>query len=82
VKGFTKGAFHWSELAGRTIARPVNLKMKWRFPRVFAEKPSPLMNTIQDLTDLAGDFSRRIKREILIATRMVWPVTSDKWKAP
>ena len=28
VKGFTKGAFHLSELAGRTIARPVNLKIK------------------------------------------------------
>ena len=56
VKGFTKGAFHLSELAGRTIARPVNLKMKWLFRRVFAEKPSPLVNTIQDLTDLAGEF--------------------------
>ena len=22
-----------------------------------------------------------IKREILIATRMIWPVSSDKWKA-
>ena len=56
VKGFTKGAFHLSGLDGRTIARPVNLKMKWLFPRVFAEKPSPLVNTIQDLTDLAGEF--------------------------
>ena len=28
VKGFTKGAFHLSGLDGRTIARPVNLKIK------------------------------------------------------
>ena len=35
VKGFTKGAFHLSELAGRTIARPVNLKIKQAFFKSF-----------------------------------------------
>ena len=37
----TKGAFYLSELAGRTIARPVFLTMKLAFPSFFAEKPSP-----------------------------------------
>ena len=35
VKGFTKGAFHLSGLAGRTIARPVNLKIKQAFFKSF-----------------------------------------------
>ena len=35
VKGFSKGAFHLSGLAGRTIARPVNLKIKQAFFKSF-----------------------------------------------
>ena len=37
----TNGTFHLSELAGRTIARPVNLTMKSAFSKGFAEKSSP-----------------------------------------
>ena len=33
--GTTKGAFHLSELAGRTIARPVGLIMKYAFSKSF-----------------------------------------------
>ena len=43
-----KGAFHLSELAVRTITGPVSF--------FFASKPSALVHTIQDLTDLAGEF--------------------------
>ena len=37
----SKGAFHLSELAGRTIAGPVILTMKVAFSDGFAEKPFP-----------------------------------------
>ena len=38
------------------------------------------MHTIQDLTTLAGVVL--INSEILITVGRVWPVSSDKWKAP
>ena len=38
------------------------------------------MHTIQDLTTLAGIVL--INSEILITVGRVWPVSSDKWKAP
>ena len=56
VKGFTKGAFHLSGLAGRTIARPVNLKIKQTFFKSFCRKTISFVHTIHDLTDLAGEF--------------------------
>ena len=43
------------------------------FPRVFAEKSSPSCKLFRVVL---------IKSEILITTGMVWPVSSDKWKAP
>ena len=40
-------------------------------------------HAIHDLTDLRRSGRRvLIKREIIIATGMVWPVSSDKWDAP
>jgi len=37
----TQGAFHLSELAGLTIARPVSLPRNRLFPGGLDEKPSP-----------------------------------------
>ena len=37
----TKGAFHLSELAGRTMAGLVRLKMKYAFSKSFCWKRSP-----------------------------------------
>ena len=48
-KFVSKGAFHLSEL-DQSVG-----KWNWLFPRVFAEKPSPLVHT-QDLTYMAGEF--------------------------
>ena len=38
------------------------------------------MHTFQDLTTLAGIVL--INSEILITVGRVWPVSSEKWKAP
>ena len=64
-----------SELAARTIARPVSLKMKEAFSKSFCWKTISLVHTFWNLTDLVGEL---IKKEILIATGMVWLVSSDK----
>jgi len=52
----TKSAFHLTELVGRTIALPVSLKMKQAFSKSFGWKTISFVHTIQDLTDLAGEF--------------------------
>ena len=51
------------------------------FQRVFAEKPTPF--GCFRACCLGFDWSSwivLIKSEILITTRMIWPVSSDKWK--
>ena len=53
------------------------------FQRVFAEKPTPF--GCFRACYLGFDWSSwivLIKSEILITTRMIWPVSSDKWKVP
>ena len=53
------------------------------FQRVFAEKLTPF--GCFRACYLGFDWSSRIvliKSEILITTRMVWPVSCDKWKEP
>ena len=79
-KMYSKGAFHLSELANWTIARPVSLITKKAFFQELLQKTISFVHTIQDLTDLAEEVW--LLREIIIATGMVWPVSSDKWKAP
>ena len=76
----SKGAFVLSEMAGRTIARPVSLKMKKLFPRVFFLK-NHLLHAYYSGFAWYG-WRVLIKREIIVAMRMVWPVTSDIWKRP
>ena len=74
---FVLGRFPLSERTGRPDHCRTNqfdTEIYFFQDRVFAKKPSPLVHTIQDLTDLT--------MEIIIATGMVWPVSFDKWKAP
>ena len=73
---FTKGTFHLSELAGRTIAGPVSSDNEIGFL---------LKNRLLGAYYLGFDSSGwrdLIKIEIIIALGMVWQVSSDKWKAP
>ena len=61
---------------------PNQLFWKWNrlFPRVFR-----LKNVLFRVYYLEFDWSGwrvLIKRETIIATGMVWPVSSDKWKVP
>ena len=76
----SKGAFQKSELTGRTIAGPVISTMKNAFFQEFL-----LKHYLLRACYLGFDWSGwivLIKSEILIMTGMVWPVSSDKWKAP
>ena len=71
-----------SELAGRIMAGPwVILTMKKAFSKnfFFNENSSPpcILFKVWLIWWIV-----LIKSEILIATGMVWPVSSDKWKAP
>ena len=76
----TKGAFQKSELAGRTICRTSHFdKERIIFPRVFAE--NHLFCTNYLVFDWSG-WIVLIKSEILNTTGIVWPLSSDKWKAP
>ena len=76
----TEGVFHKSELTGRITARPVILTVKNAFFQEFLMK-----NHLFCESYLGFHWSGwivLIKSEILIMTGMVWPVSSDKWKAP
>ena len=76
----TQGAFHLSELAGRTITGPVSKQIKSAF-----SKGSLVKNHLLRAYCLGFDWPGwivLIRSEILITTGMVWPVSSDKWKAP
>ena len=72
----TKGAFHLSELAGRTSQLANEMGF---LQRVL------LKNHLLHAYYLGFDWSGwivLIESEILITTGMVWPVSSGKWKAP
>ena len=74
--------FYGAQLAGRSMAGPVSLALKL-FKEFFAEKAT-LFGCFRACY-LGFDWSSwivLIKSEILITTRMVWPVSSDKWKEP
>ena len=61
-------------------AGPVRKQMKSAISTVFL-----LKNVLLHACYLGFDWSGRIvviKSEIIISTRMIWPVSSDKWKAP
>ena len=76
----SKGAFHLSELGGRTMAGPVSFESEIGFFQEFL-----LKNHFPRACYLGFDLSGwrvLVEREIIIATGMVWPVSSDKWKAP
>ena len=73
-----KGAFHLSELAGRTIARPVSLTMKSAF------QENLLKNHLLPAHYLGFAWSGGIvliKNEILITRARVWPVSSQNRSA-
>ena len=74
----SKGAFHTSKLVGRIMAEHI-LTMKNALSKYFVEKPSPscIPFKIWQIPDW-----KVIISEFLITTGMVWPVSSDKWKAP
>ena len=76
----TWGAFHLSELGGRTITRPVSQQMKFCFYHGFLLK-NHLLRAYYLGFDLSG-WIVLIKSEILTTTGMVWLVSSDKWKVP
>ena len=76
----TKGAFHLSELAGRAITGPVSKQIKSAFSKGFLVKNRLLLAYYLGF-DWPG-WIVLIRSEILITTGMVWPVSSDKWKAP
>ena len=76
----TKGAFHLSELAGRAITGPVSKQKKSAFSKGFLVKNRLLLAYYLGF-DWPG-WIVLIRSEILITTGMVWPVSSDKWKAP
>ena len=76
----TKGAFHLSELAGRAITGPVSKQIKSAFSKGFLVK-NHLLRAYYLGCDWPG-WIVLIRSEILITTGMVWPVSSDKWKAP
>ena len=76
----TNCAFHLSGLASCTFSRPVSLKMKSAFSKSFCWKTIAFVHTIQDLTDLVGEFW--LKGGIIIATGIVWSGSCDTWKAP
>ena len=85
--GCSVGASTWSalqksELAGRIMAGPwVILTMKKVFSKNFFFMKTHLLRAYYSRFDWSG-WIVLIKSEILIATGMVWPVSSDKWKAP
>ena len=60
------------------MAGPVILTKKQAFPRDFDEKPSPPAYYVR--FDWSG-WIVLIKSEIPNTTGMVWPLSSDKWKA-
>ena len=76
----TKGAFHLSEFAGRAITGPVSKQIKSAFSKGFLVKNRLLLAYYLGF-DWPG-WIVLIRSEILITTGMVWPVSSDKWKAP
>ena len=76
----TEGAFHKSELTGRITARPVILTVKNAFFQEFLMKNHLFCESY--LGFHRSGWIVLIKSEILIMTGMVWPVSSDKWKAP
>ena len=86
--GCSVGVSTWSplqksELAGRIMAGPwVILTMKKAFSKnFFFVMKIHLLRAYYLRFDWSG-WIVLIKSEILIATEMVWPVSSDKWKAP
>ena len=75
-----EGAFQKSELIGWTRAGPVILTMKNAFFQEFLFKHHLLRARYLGFD--WSDWIVLIKSEILIMTGMVWPGSSDKWKAP
>ena len=61
------------------IALPVSLKMKWAFSKSFWWGTISFVHTIQDLTDLAGEFW--LKGNYHCEGKGL-AGQSDKWKAP
>ena len=76
----TQGAFHFSVLAGRTIAGPVSEQIKSAFSKGFLPK-NHLLRAYYLWFDWSG-WIVLIRSESLNTTWMFWPVSSDKWKAP
>ena len=60
-----QGPFHLSELASQTITLSVTLKMKSAFSKSFCWKTISLVQTFQDLTDMAKGFwnYHKLRRE-------------------
>ena len=70
---------HLSKLAGRTIAGPVSLKMKWPFQEFLWK--NHLFRAHYSVFDWSG-WIVLIKSEILVTTGRCWPLRLDKWKRP